>query len=62
MVLIDEPEISLHSSWQLDFINIIEDIRKINDFSLIIATHAFTLINDYWDNTIELAEQYDAQR
>ena len=62
LVLIDEPEISLHSSWQLDFINIIEDIRKINDFSLIIATHAFTLINDYWDNTIELAEQYDAQR
>ncbi|WP_299306575.1 AAA family ATPase [uncultured Haemophilus sp.] len=62
LVLIDEPEISLHSSWQLDFINIIEDIRKINDFSLIIATHAFTLINDYWDNTIELAEQYDTQR
>lgn len=59
LVLIDEPEISFHSSWQLDFIAIIKDIQKIHEFSLIIATHAFTLIDQYWDDTIELAEQYE---
>lgn len=56
VVLIDEPEISLHAAWQKKLLGLIEEISKINNFNVLIATHSFTLINGNWDNTIELAE------
>lgn len=56
VVLIDEPEISLHAAWQKKLLGLIEKISKINNFNVLIATHSFTLINGNWDNTIELAE------
>lgn len=62
LILIDEPEISFHYSWQLEFVKIISEIIKINNFSLILSTHAFPLVNEYWDSTIELAEQYEQQK
>ncbi|WGE65097.1 AAA family ATPase [Actinobacillus equuli] len=59
LILIDEPEISFHYSWQMEFVKIVSNIIRINEISLILATHAFPLVNEYWDSTIELAEQYD---
>lgn len=56
VVLIDEPEISLHAAWQKKLLGLIEKISQINNFNVLIATHSFTLINGNWDNTIELAE------
>ncbi|WP_348733542.1 AAA family ATPase [Rheinheimera texasensis] len=58
LVLIDEPEISFHPEWQEKFLSILEDIRKLNGFSVLLATHSPILIGDRWDNVIELAEQY----
>lgn len=58
LVLIDEPEISFHPEWQERFLAIIEEIRKLNNFNVLIATHSPILIGDRWDSVIELAEQY----
>lgn len=58
LVLIDEPEISFHPEWQEKFLAILEEIRKVNGFSVLVATHSPILIGDRWDNVIELAEQY----
>lgn len=57
LILIDEPEISLHIAWQLDFLRNISKIAVLNEFAFLIATHSPQIINDQWDNTIDLAEQ-----
>lgn len=59
LVLIDEPEISFHPEWQEKFLGILEEIREVNGFSALIATHSPILIGNRWDQVIELAEQYD---
>ena len=48
VVLIDEPEISLHVAWQLAFI---PDVRRIADlvgFRFVVATHSPQIINEDW--------------
>jgi len=54
MVLIDEPELSLHISWQNKFIKDLKSITSINGVSIIIATHSPDIIDDNWDLRIEL--------
>lgn len=54
LILIDEPEISLHITWQNEFINDLTEISKINNIKSIIATHSPDIINNNWNLTIEL--------
>jgi predicted ATPase len=54
LLLIDEPEISLHISWQNEFINDLREIIKLNNLSAIIATHSPDIIGKYWDLTVQL--------
>lgn len=54
LVLIDEPEISLHIAWQVDFIKDLQAIIKLANFDVLIATHAPSIIDDRWDLTVEL--------
>lgn len=49
LVLIDEPEISLHITWQKKFVTDILKIIDIQQFQVLIATHAPGIINDRWD-------------
>lgn len=49
LVLIDEPEISLHVTWQKEFLNDLLKIIQVQGFQVIIATHAPAIINDRWD-------------
>ena len=56
LVLIDEPEISLHVSWQQEFINDLIKIAKMQQISFIIATHSPTIINNRFDLTVDLFE------
>lgn len=58
LVLIDEPEISFHPEWQEKFLSILEEIRKVNGFTVLLATHSPILIGDRWESVIELAEQH----
>ena len=53
LVLIDEPEISLHISWQEEFINKLLTICKINGFKALVATHSPNIINEHFDLMVE---------
>ncbi|WP_256011800.1 AAA family ATPase [Desertivirga xinjiangensis] len=47
LVIIDEPEISLHPNWQIRFVEIINNIFKMyKDCHFIIASHSHFLVSD----------------
>jgi ABC-type lipoprotein export system ATPase subunit len=54
LILIDEPEISLHVAWQQEFLKDLQEITRIVGFDVLIATHSPQIINDRWDLTVEL--------
>ena len=54
LILIDEPEISLHVAWQIEFIKDLQAIIKLADFDVLIATHSPSIIDDRWDLTVGL--------
>jgi predicted ATP-binding protein involved in virulence len=54
LVLIDEPELSLHVGWQVNFLGDLQEIAKLADIDVLIATHSPSLIHDRWDLTVEL--------
>ena len=54
LILIDEPEISLHIAWQKRFVSEIKSIIKFRDLHVMIATHSPNLISRYWSLTHEL--------
>jgi predicted ATP-binding protein involved in virulence len=56
IVLIDEPEISLHVAWQKEFLKDLIRIVDLQDINVVIATHSPQVINDRWDLTIDLEE------
>lgn len=47
LVLIDEPELSLHPSWQLSFLSSIERIKQVVKVDFILATHAPAMVVDH---------------
>jgi predicted ATP-binding protein involved in virulence len=60
LVLIDEPEISLHITWQKEFLNDLLRIIQIQNIQVLIATHSPSIINDRWDLVYNL-EKIDAK-
>jgi len=54
LVLIDEPELSLHVAWQLRFLKDLAAIIQLAPFDALIATHSPQIINDRWDLTTKL--------
>ena len=55
IILIDEPEISLHVEWQNAFIQDLQGIIEKNNFRVIIATHSPDIIDDNWALTNDLS-------
>ena len=56
-VLVDEPEISLHIAWQLDFIPDMRKIAQLVGFNFVIATHSPQIINDQWSRAVRLGPE-----
>lgn len=54
LVLIDEPEISLHVVWQKAFLDDIQEIINLQKIDVVIATHSPQIINDRWELTVNL--------
>ncbi len=54
LVLIDEPEISLHVGWQKEFLSDIIRIAKVSSLRFIIATHSPQIINKWWSRAVAL--------
>lgn len=54
VVILDEPEISLHVSWQQMLGGYFRDICRVRDVQMIVATHSPQVIHDGWDSAREL--------
>lgn len=54
--VVDEPEISLHLSWQKTFVEKALNINK--NIQLIFATHSPELIGKYRNKTFRLVKEY----
>jgi predicted ATP-binding protein involved in virulence len=54
LILIDEPEISLHVGWQVKFLEDLQEIAKLANIDILLATHSPDIINGRWDLTVEL--------
>lgn len=54
LILIDEPEISLHLAWQKQFLSDLQQIAELSSFDVILATHSPQIIHDRWDLTVGL--------
>lgn len=46
VILIDEPEISLHPSWQIRFIELLKDMLSNYNCHIILATHSHFMVSD----------------
>lgn len=56
LILIDEPEISLHVVWQQQFLSDLKKIMDINKSNVIIATHSPQIINNDWNKVVDLQD------
>ena len=54
LILIDEPELSLHIAWQQKFLRDLLKITKLAGLTALVATHSPQIIHDRWDLTVEL--------
>lgn len=60
LLLIDEPEISLHIVWQKELLENLKSVVKLKkNIKVIIATHSPQIISHNWDLQIDLGGMYD---
>ena len=57
LVLIDEPENSMHMSWILEFPKVIKELCNWNDLQFIICTHNSNIFEQKWDMSQDLFEK-----
>jgi predicted ATP-binding protein involved in virulence len=53
-IMIDEPEISLHVTWQHMFLDELSRISQLSEVDFLIATHSPQIIHHRWDLAISL--------
>lgn len=61
ILMIDEPEISLHVAWQNLFISEIEEIAKVKGIKIMVATHSPQIIGSEWDKCYDLFDVTEAE-
>jgi len=54
LVIIDEPEISMHITWQQRLASLFMEICEARDIQVLMATHSPQVVHDKWDLTVEL--------
>ena len=56
LVMVDEPETSLHVTWQLEFLKDIQRITELTEIDALIATHAPGIISNRLDLKVDLQD------
>ena len=56
LILIDEPELSLHVTWQHKFLDDVKRISDLADLDFLIATHSPSIIHDRTDLMVGLGD------
>jgi energy-coupling factor transporter ATP-binding protein EcfA2 len=59
LVLLDEPEISLHVGWQDKFLDDLKNIVSLSSVDVVIATHSPVIIGEHWDLTVALRDHVE---
>lgn len=54
LILVDEPELSLHIAWQERFLPDLQEIVRLSHIHALLATHSPQIIGERWDLTVEL--------
>lgn len=58
LLLIDEPEISLHITWQKKFLDDLVEVSRQTALQVIVATHSPQIVSNHLDIQIDLGELY----
>lgn len=57
VIVIDEPEVSLHPSWQMRYIpTLLEALKEVPSLHIIIATHSHFMVSDIEEGTASLTQ------
>ncbi|MBK8264682.1 MAG: ATP-binding protein [Nannocystis sp.] len=56
LILIDEPELSLHVTWQVDLLADLIAIARLADLDIMLATHSPYIVGDHTDLMVRLGE------
>ncbi len=59
VILIDEPELSLHPNWQNKILKIYENFAKLNNCQIIIATHSPHIIGSAKNESLRILKKVD---
>jgi AAA domain, putative AbiEii toxin, Type IV TA system len=62
LVLIDEPEISLHVAWQQQFLDDMMRVSQLASLRFIVATHSPQIIHKWWSRAIDLSGDAESTR
>lgn len=57
LALIDEPELSFHLVWQMDFLRNIREIMAIRNIQCIVGTHSPQVFDSKWSLSTDLYKQ-----
>ena len=57
LILIDEPELSYHPAWQMDYLKNLKRIAEIGHYQFVLATHSPQIFDYKWGYTIDLYKQ-----
>ena len=57
LILIDEPELSYHPAWQMDYLKNLKRISDIGKYQFLLATHSPQMFDYRWGYTIDLYKQ-----
>lgn len=58
LVLIDEPEISFHLMWQMQYLKRISKIQDLRKCSILVATHSTQIFDSHFELTTDLWRQH----
>lgn len=56
LALIDEPEMSFHMIWQMDYLKNLNKIAKLKNLQCLVATHSPQIFDSMWNLTYDLYE------
>lgn len=54
LIMIDEPELSLHMMWQINYLKNLQNMMDERNFQCIVATHSPQIFNSLWSKSVDL--------
>ena len=54
LVLLDEPELSMHMYWQINYAKLMAKIAETRKLQVIVATHSSRIFNQIWEHSVDL--------